>query len=319
MKKILITGASGFIGSFLTEEAVARGWQIWVGVRRSSSREYLADSRIQFVDLNYSDKETLKKQIREHGELHGRWDYIIHNAGVTKCLRPEDFDRVNYLFTKHFIEALQETGLVPEKFILMSSLSAFPDPETAYGQSKRKAELFLESQSGFPFIILRPTGVYGPREKDYFLMIKSVQAGLEVAAGFKPQQLTFIYVKDLVKAVFLCLESSLTHKAYAVADGNVYSDEEYTEIVKRTLGKKCVLKIKVPLWLLKIISVVAGEISKMTGKPSTLNRDKFKIMKQRDWTCDTLPLEKDLHFKADYDLVRGMKECVDWYRENQWL
>jgi nucleoside-diphosphate-sugar epimerase len=319
MGKILITGASGFIGSFLVEEALNRNWEVWAGIRRSSSKEYLQDKRISFIYLHFFNKEQLKEQIKEHITLHGKWDYIIHNAGITKCLDLDEFEKVNHLFTQYFIEALQEVGAVPSKFVLMSSLSAFPKPETAYGKSKWQAEKFLESQLAFPYIILRPTGVYGPREKDYFLMIKAIQFGLDVTAGYEPQRLTFIYVKDLAKAAFLALESPFTGRSYFVADGEVYSDEAYTHIIKTVLGKKFVLKIRIPLFILKSISVISEVISKWTKKPSTLNRDKYKIMKQRDWTCDTLPLQQDLGFKADYDLKRGIEECVEWYHRYGWL
>lgn len=314
--KILITGASGFIGSFLVEEALNRKYEVWAGIRSSSSKEYLQDTRISFIDLNYADKEKLKQQISEYVSLHGKWDCIIHNAGLTKSLDIIDFDKVNYLFTCRFIEALQESNAIPVKFILMSSLSAYPNPESAYGKSKLKAERFLESQTNFPYIIFRPTGVYGPRDKDYLLMLKTIDAGWNVTAGFESQKLTFIYVKDLAKAAFFALESPISNKAYFITDGNVYSDENYTQIVKAALGKKFTVKIRVPLFVLKGISVLSEWLAHLTKKPSTLNRDKYKIMKQRDWTCDTLPLQQDLGFKADYDLERGIAECVKWYREN---
>ena len=313
--KILITGASGFIGSFLVEQALDRKYEVWAGIRSSSSKEYLPDSRISFINLNYNNKEKLGQQITEHISQHGKWDYIVHNAGVTKSLEISDFDKINYLFTRRFIEALQESDAIPTKFILMSSLSAYPNPESAYGKSKLKAERFLESQTNIPYIILRPTGVYGPRDKDYLLMLKTVDAGWDVTAGFKPQKLTFIYVKDLAKAVFLALENPVSNRAYFVTDGNVYSDKAYTQIVKAALGKKFTIKIRVPLLVLKTISILSEELAHLTKKPSTLNRDKYKIMKQRDWTCDVLPLQQELGFKADYDLERGIKACVDWYRE----
>lgn len=334
-KRILITGASGFIGSFLVEKALEKGYETWAGIRRSSSREYLQDERIQFVDLNFADKEKLVAQLREFTAEHGRFDYIVHNAGVTKCLNPDDFDKVNFRYTANFVDALIETDCVPEKFVLMSSLSAFgcgdevnytpisltdtPNPNTAYGRSKLKAEQYLQSTKNFPYMILRPTGVYGPREKDYFLMVKTVKSGLDVGAGFKPQHLTFIYVKDLVDAVYLALESSLSRKAYFVSDGDVYTDKQYTQLVKEVIGKKHVLSLKVPLWLLKGISVAAGDISKLTKKPSTLNRDKYKIMKQRNWECDIAPLISDLGFSPKYNLRRGLEESVEWYRNNGWL
>lgn len=320
MKKILVTGASGFIGSFLAEEALSKDWILWAGIRQSSSKEYLQNSKIRFIDLHFSDKGCLKEQIIAHVAQYGKWDYIIHNAGLTQCIDPSDFDKVNYLFTRHFIEALTETGHNPDKFLLMSSLSAHhPDARTAYGNSKLKAERFLETQKEFPYIILQPTGVYGPREKDYYLMLKTIRAGWNIAAGKHPQKLTFIYVKDLVKVAFQALESPIKNKSYAISDGNIYTDEEYTRIVQKALNKKHVVKIRIPLFILKMVSVLAEDFSKLMNQSSTLNRDKYQIMKQRDWSCDIQPLVRDMNFKADYNLEKGMEECVKWYRENHWL
>jgi nucleoside-diphosphate-sugar epimerase len=322
MKKILITGAGGFIGSFLIEGALNKGFQVWAGIRSTSSKEYLRDNRIAFIDLNFSDKARLKEQLLEHASQWGPWDYIVHNAGVTKCLNSADFEKINYLFTRHLVEALQEihplVSMIPEKFILMSSLSA-ASPETAYGKSKRKAEEFLEAQTGFPFVILRPTGVYGPRDKDYLLLLRTLKNGLDVSAGFKTQKLTFLYVKDLAKAVFLALENPVSRKTYSIADGDVYSDREYTRIAQEIIGKKWVIRVRIPLFILKIVSVTAEAFSRLRGKPSTLNRDKYKIMKRRDWTCDISPVEKDLGFRAAYKLPQGLQESVDWYRSNGWL
>jgi Nucleoside-diphosphate-sugar epimerases len=319
MKNILITGASGFIGSFLIEEALQCNWSTWAGIRKTSSLEHLQDSRIQFIDLNFSDKKILKSQINDHISSHGKWDYVIHNAGLTKCLNQNDFEKVNYQFTRNLIEALQEIGAVPDKFILMSSLSAHAESKTAYGDSKLKAENFLTGQKKFPYIILCPTGVYGPREKDYYLVLKSIKLGLDIAAGLEIQKLTFIYVKDLVKVAFLALSSPVSDKTYAVSDGNVYTDNEYTQIAKKALGKKRILKIRVPLPLLKFVSSMMEDISKITKKPSTLNRDKYKIMAQRDWSCDVTSLQEDLGFQAEYDLNRGLAESVEWYKANFWL
>lgn len=333
-KRILITGASGFIGSFLVEKALSENYEVWAGVRQSSNKDYLKDERINFIDLNYGDKERLKAQLKDFVTKRGRFDYVIHNAGITKCLNIDDFDKINFRFTVNLIDALREVA-TPDKFILMSSLSAFgvgdennytpiklsdtPNPNTAYGKSKLKAEQYLQSTEDFPYIILRPTGVYGPREKDYFLMIKTVRSGLDVGAGFKPQHLTFIYVKDLVDAAFLALKSDIKNRSYFVADGDTYTDKEYTQLVKKSIDKKYVISLKVPLWLLKGISVIAEDISKITKQPSTLNRDKYKIMKQRNWICDTEPLIKDLGFSPKYNLEAGLKESVEWYKDNGWL
>ena len=191
MERILITGASGFIGSFIAEEAVSRGYAVWAGMRLSSSKRYLKDASISFIELDYAHPEVLRQQLQAHVAQHGKFDQIVHCAGVTKCADKADFERVNYQHTRHFVEALQQLDMVPKTFVYLSSLSIFgpihedtyapiceadePQPNTAYGESKLKAERYLQGLEGFPFVILRPTGVYGPREKDYFLMAKSIK------------------------------------------------------------------------------------------------------------------------------------------------
>ena len=313
-KKILITGANGFIGSFLTEGAISRQYETWAGVRESSDRRYLSDPGIRFIDLDYPDPDALQKQLEDHVAQHGKWDYIIHNAGITKCIDTKDFDRINYQHTVNLVHALQQINAIPEKFILMSSLSA-EYPDTAYGRSKRKAEQFLLSLPDFPAVILRPTGVYGPREKDYAMVIQSIERGIDIKAGIKPQLLTFIYIKDLVKATFIALQSPVNQKIYPVADGDVYTDSEYTGIIRNELRKKWVASIRIPLWLLYIVALCCEKSALLTKKPSTLNTDKYYIMKRRDWRCDVTLLTNDLHFVPDYTLRAGLQETIRWYRQ----
>ena len=331
MTKILITGASGFIGSFLVEEALKRGFETYAGIRKTSSRQYLQDGRIRFVELNFADVQALTKQL---GEL-GRFDYIVHNAGVTKCNDKHDFDRVNFNYTKNFAEALIAANAVPDKFLLMSSLSAFgsgnektlapimlsdpPRPNTIYGASKLKAEKYIESIDRFPYIFMRPTGVYGPRETDYFVFNQTIKRGIEPSMGFKTQYLTFIYVRDLARLVFDALASNITRKAYFVADGNVYTNDEYAAIVKRILNKKRTLKLKTPLCMVKAISATLDTVYGWFGKSPTLNRDKYNMLRATNWKCETAPLEEDFGFRAEYDLERGMREAIEWYIKERWL
>lgn len=334
-KKILITGASGFIGSFAVGKALELGYETWAGIRQGSSREYLQDKRIHFIDLAYGDKNKLKAQLQEFAAENGKFDCIVHIAGITKTLRREDFEKVNFGHVKNFADALIETETMPGQFIFMSSLSAFgagdeknyspilstdtPHPNTAYGKSKLKAEQYLQSLPGFPYVILRPTGVYGPRDKDYLILMKTVQGGLNVGAGFKKQILTFIYVEDLVHVIFLCVEKGVRRKAFFVADGDTYTDAEFNRIIQEALGKKRVLRLPVPLWIVKPIAWISEKISLLNGRPSTLNTDKYIIMKQRNWKCDVTDLKSDLGFSPGFRLKKGVGETVAWYRKRGWL
>ena len=335
MKSILITGAGGFIGGFLVEEALKRGYDTWAAVRSTTSREYLQDERIHFIELDYSDQEHLEDTLRDHMSEWGRWDYIVHNLGVTKSTQYLDFERVNYGYLKALVDALQTTCMTPDVFLMMSSLSVMgpgdessykpfvatdvPLPNTFYGVSKLKAETYLLSVQDFPYTIFRCTGVYGPREHDYYLMIKSIKRGFDFSVGFQKQMLTFIYVKDLVTGVMDALEKGPLRKAYFISENQAYTQQEFRQIVCEELGKKFVIPITCPLWVVKQVCAIAEWIGKVTLKASTLNRDKYKILKQRNWLCDTSDAQRDFNFKPKYSLREGIREAIAWYREAGWL
>lgn len=334
-RKILITGASGFIGSCVVDRALELGHETWAGIRKSSSRQYLQDDRIHFIDLHYPDKQKLKEQLLDFTNEYGRFDNIVHIAGLTKARHKSDFDKVNYAQTRNFVEALIETGTVPDSFLFMSSLSIMgpgdeigytpmsannePFPNTAYGESKLKAENWLKSIEGFPYLILRPTGVYGPRDRDYLILMKAVKNGLDVGAGYKKQLLSFIYVEDLANIVFSLINKGISRKEYFVADGDVYTDSEFNAIVRDALYKKYVLRLKVPLFLVKPAAVINEKTASLFGKSTTFNSDKYRIMKQRNWACDISPLKEDIGFQPAYRLKEGVEKTVEWYRKEGWI
>ncbi len=368
--KILITGASGFIGSFLCEEALRRGMEVWAGMRKGSSRRWLQNEWLQFCTLDMTNADTLRGQMEKFKQKHGRWDIIIHAAGATKCLRKEDFDLHNYQCTRNLVDTLISLDMQPDSFIYVSSLSILgpireqqvpayplnapigadmdfvkkytvrtsvyepmteadsPRPNTAYGMSKLKSEEYLrelsqrleaEGKPAFPYVIMRPTGVYGPREKDYFLMAKSIKSHIDFAVGFKPQEITFVYVLDLVGAIFAAIDKGVSGRTYFVSDGYVYKSRAFSDLLQRELKVRGVLHITAPLWFLRCISAISETFARLFGKTSTLNGDKYKIMKQRNWQCDITPLCEELGFTPQWNLERGVKACVEWYKKEKWL
>lgn len=335
MKKILITGAGGFIGGFLVEEAIRRGHETWAAVRKTTSREFLADERINFIELDFTDSDVLERQLREHIAQHGKWDYVVHNLGATKCANYMEFERVNHGYMRALVETLDDIDARPEVFLLMSSLSVMgpgddkhytpfgegmiANPNTRYGMSKLKAELALQMIPGYPYTIFRCTGVYGPHERDYFLMMKSIKQGFDFTVGFRKQMLTFIYVKDLACAVMDALERGPLRKAYYISEDRGYTQKEFRSIVCKALGKKWALPVVCPLWVVKIVCWVLSKYSAWTLKPVTLNNDKFKIIKQRNWLCDTTPAHRDFGFSPKYPLEQGVAEAVAWYKQAGWL
>lgn len=328
---ILITGASGFIGSFIVSEALRRGMEVWAAVRRTSSRKYLTDPRIHFVELNLDSREEMVGQMASL-----RFDYVIHAAGATKCLHADDFFRINTEGTRNLVNALRDMEMPLRRFVYVSSLSVYgpvretqpygeiletdtPQPNTAYGRSKLESERFLDSLTDFPCVTLRPTGVYGPRERDYFLMAKSIKGHTDFSVGYKPQDLTFVYVEDVVQAVFLAIERGRNGRKYFLSDGRVYSSRTFSDLIHRELGRPWLLRIKAPIWVLRVVTFFGEYIGRMTGQISALNNDKYNIMRQRNWRCDIRPAVEELGYSPQYDLERGVKQTVKWYLENGWL
>ncbi len=329
--KILITGASGFIGSFIVEEALRQGFETWAVVRKSSSRSFLQDERIHFIELNLSSEEQLKEQLKEH-----QFDYVVHAAGVTKCLHKEDFFRINTEGTKNLVRSLIALQMPLKRFVYISSLSIMgaireeqpyqeiresdkAQPNTAYGKSKIEAEEWLDTVKGLPYVILRPTGVYGPRERDYFMMAKSIQAHTDFAVGFKQQDITFVYVTDVVQAVFLALEKGQTGRRYFLSDGEVYQSSTFSDLIRKELGNPWWIRITAPIWLLRVITFCGEYIGHMTGKVTALNNDKYYIMRQRNWRCDIEPARQELGYAPKVKLAEGVHRSIQWYKENGWL
>lgn len=329
---LLVTGASGFIGSFVVEEALRRGMEVWAGVRKSSSRQYLQDSRIHLIELDFSSAATLREQLRGH-----RFDYVVHAAGATKCLRTDDFFRVNTEGTKHLVDALLALNMPLKRFIYLSSLSVFgaireqqpyqeidendlPRPNTAYGRSKLEAERYLDSiGNDFPYIVLRPTGVYGPREKDYFLMAKSIKQHMDFSVGFRRQDITFVYVEDVVQAVFLAFDHGMNGRKYFLSDGNVYQSSDFSNYIHDALGRPFRVRLTAPLWVLRLVTRVGEWWGRATGRMTALNNDKYNILRQRNWRCNIEPAMDELGYHARFDLKRGTDLTIRWYQENHWL
>ncbi len=332
-KKVLIVGAGGFVGGFLVTEALRRGYQVWAGVRKSTSRRYLSDIDIKFAVFDYDKPETLDESLRQ-AMPEGKWDYIVYNLGATKVKTYADFSRINYTYLRDFTNALKRTGMVPDKFLYISSLSAMgkgdekhytpfneemiPRPDTRYGASKLKAEIWLQSE-GLPYIIFRPTGIYGPRDMDYYLMFKSLAKGFDFSVGYRRQLLTFIYVEDLARAVFLALENAPTESVYNISEPRAYSQKEFRHIAMHEMGKRFVMPMRMPLWAVRGVCAVAEKIGVARDKPSTLNSDKYRIMKQRNWTVSTDKATREFGFTASTSLQEGVAKAIEWYKQQQWL
>lgn len=331
-KNILITGASGFIGSFLVEEALKRGYRVFAGVRSSSSREYLLHPEISFVETDIGNRHKLEEMLLQSAEKYGSFDYIIHTAGLTKTMDHFAYTRVNFGGTQNLVEALQNTGLVPEKFIYISSLASYgpggsdhkpidPDapqhPVTAYGRSKLLAEQFLYRHENFPFLIINPTTVYGPRDKDFFFLIQSIRNGVELYIGNRNQLLSFVHVQDLVNAIMTATESDLVQKKLIVSDLLNYTAAEMNGTVKKILQQRT-LSLVVPAWMADIFAIVSEYAGNVKGTVPIVNRERLKEFKAANWSVDA-SLTAAMGYQPMYSLEDGLRNTIDWYHANGWL
>ncbi|MDR1726250.1 MAG: NAD(P)-dependent oxidoreductase [Bacteroidales bacterium] len=327
MKKALVTGASGFVGSHLVDSLLENGnYEVFAAIRKTSNKKYLQNKRIKFIELPYNNSQSLKELLKLND-----FDAVFHIAGATKQKKTGEFDIANYCNTKALVDALE--GL-KAKLIFTSSFAAHGPadettneparvsdickPNTEYGKSKWKAEQYINANFKGEYIILRPTGVYGSRETDYFVFFQTINRHLEPYLGFTPQRLTFIHGKDLANVCICCFESNISGKTYFVSDGKLYMDYEFANITKQILNT-WTLKIKFPLFIVRGIVFILDCISKITGKAFTLNKDKYNILKARNWDCDISDLQNDINFQPKYFLKEGVLEAITWYKKEKWL
>lgn len=328
MGRILITGANGFIGSTLVEKALQLGFEVTAGVRATSDLSLIKNKPIQFLDLDFRDESILKSKFLQTG----RFDYIIHNAGITKAPNQQVYFDINAGNTERFVNVLRNNALTPDKFIFISSIAALgptnegsiitannqANPVTSYGASKLKAEQFFKSLNDFPWIAIQPTAVYGPKDKDILIFINLVNKGFELYIGTGKQTLSFIYSKDLVDVIFSALEKGIIGKKYLVSDNRSYQKDDLGKAVKEALNKKA-LKIKLPLGIIRPIAYITEKIATFKGTSPALNIEKLNELAAESWHCDPTETFSDLNFIPSHDLFSGMKETVEWYKEHKWL
>ena len=332
MARTLITGASGFIGGYLVALALERGDDVTATVRAGSDRSRLLDPRLQLLDLPLHDEAAMTALLR----TTGRFDRVIHNAGITKALRRADYEAGNFGHTQRLVTALQRAECVPDKFLFVSSLAALgttlpgvpliradqtPLPLTPYGASKLQTEHYLESlSSAFPWVIVQPTAVYGPWERDILTFIKLANKGLELTIGRQPQRLSFVHAADVAQAVFRVLDSSTAvHRKYIISDGRAYRTADLGAAVRQALDKRKTVKVQLPLGLVRQVAGLAETIGRWQKKPSPLSREKLPELAAENWHCDATPLFEELQFEPRFDLYSGMADTVSWYRKNGWL
>jgi UDP-glucose 4-epimerase len=326
-ERVLITGASGFVGYHLILAALENNLEVFAAVRKTSKIDHLKNLNVQYVYLEFNDLPALKKNLQEK-----QYHYIIHAAGITRARSANEYNRVNAEYTNNLARAASAIGNNFKKFVFISSLAAigplhhlndiiteesFPQPVTAYGRSKLLAEDQIKKIDGLNYTILRPTAVYGPRDKDIFIFLKQVAKGVEPYIGRIQQKLSFIYVSDLAKASILALWTG-DKNSYNLADGKFYNRYELANITRKILNVKTI-KFHIPVKFVKMIAFISEKVSSLSNKAPVINMEKLNELKAVNWSCSIEKAKHDLSFYPAHDLQAGLTEAFSWYKSNNWL
>lgn len=326
-ERILITGASGFLGYHLIQAALHQGFEVYAAVRKNSPIEHLNKLPIHFVHLNYEDPLSIRQQLVDL-QIHS----VVHSAGITKAVKQEEYNHVNAQLSINLAKAVQEGVPTFKKLVFISSLAAVgpasdptkailetdePKPVTAYGRSKLLAEQVLK-KTGIPLVILRPTAIYGPRDKDIFIMIKTVSQGLDPYIGRIQQQLSFVHGRDVADLAMKAILNPQSGGIFHVTDGATYSRYRLSDITKKLLVKKA-WRFHIPLPFVRCMAFVMEKVQGWRNKPAVLNREKLNELAAENWSCDVRKAQSELGFQPKYNLESGLEDTINWCRENKWL
>ncbi len=330
--KVLITGANGFIGSYLAEALIDEGYDVKCLVRKTSNLQWLLPyqntnkrNKISFIYGDITDKASLYNAVKDI-------DYVYHLAGLIKTHHPEDYYEVNYLGTKNLIETVKEVSPKLKKFIFLSSLAASGPsadghllresdechPITDYGKSKLRAEELLKNKfmRDIPIVIIRPPVIYGPRDRGFYFYFKVVKKRFIPVLRNK---LSFCFVSDLVNGIILTSESEKAcGQIYFISSDKTYSSEQIGKLISDNLGIRAV-KIKIPKWLILTAGLVSESVAGFIRKTSIFNRQKARELIQSYWICDVSKAKRELGFNPGVGIEEGIRTTVDWYIKHGWL
>ena len=327
MPTSLITGANGFAGSHMAEHLLDRSHRVICLVRKTSD---LSNLKGLNVELRYGDVTDVKSL---HLALKGA-EYVFHFAGKTKAFSEDEYMYINGQGTANVAEACCNDDLSIKMLVYISSLAAAgpqqselsidermpPRPITAYGRSKLAGEAFIRQicAGKIRWCIVRPTGVYGPRDKDILKYFKMVNRGWKVLVSGHDRKVSLIHAQDLAQLCYRAATRSPNGELYMASDGESYTWEQLTDKIARVMGKKTT-RISVPLWVTKTAAVLSEIRGSLTGKLVTLNREKLMELTAQGWAVDIAKAEDKLGYFTEYPILEGVKETVRWYRKNGWL
>jgi nucleoside-diphosphate-sugar epimerase len=290
MKRILVTGSTGFIGTRLFRTATNKGFEVQRGLRRENGLEGVVVGDIG-PDTDWS------------GALKDI-DAVVHLAARVHVMKDAakdplaEFRRTNVDGTLNLAKQAAKAGV--RRLVFLSSIKVNgeatrpgqpftnqdkPDPQDPYAVSKFEAENGLRQiadETGMELVIIRPPLVYGPGAPGNFgRLIKLVQKGLPLPLGKVNNKRSLVALDNLVDLIMTCLEHpTAAGQTFLVSDGQDLSTPGLIRKIARAMGKKARL-LPVPPYLLRL----AGRI---TGKSAEVERLVGSLQVDTRHTCETL-------------------------------
>lgn len=341
MPRVLVTGASGFIGTKLTERLVARGDEVVCLVRPSSKLDALEPLGVRFAVGDVRDADAVRRAVAGS-------DVVYHLAGLTTAFRASEMMQVNAEAFRNVAQACSSAANPPTLISVSSLAAAGPSlgerprtesdpaaPVSHYGRAKRQAELIAEQFAGqVPITIIRPPIVFGEGDLALRHIFRSIfRFGVHVALSVGRSRYSFIHVRDLVDAMVLCAErgsrldppdqhasSSTPRGYYFVADDEQPTFAELGSLISRSLGRQSVRiwRSSGPVFLWGG-AALAEAASRLRGRPYILNFDKAREASAGNWICSPQTIRRDLGFAPQAPFFDRLRQTADWYRQQNWL
>ena len=327
MERVLITGASGFIGSNLCRHFAERGFEVYGLVRRTSDLHFLDGLPIRLVFGDLADPGEF--------ELPEAMDYVIHAASLTSDLATEaECEPGIYGLAVNLFEKLARARPRPRRIIYVSTTlilgyaghgisEAHPGKSAdflPYTRAKKKTEAFVRQaagRDGLPVVIIRPGDVYGPHDRTTSAkVLKGCERGAPIIVGHGNSRFPYCYIDNLCQAIQLaCLTPGIEGKAYTVANGESPTWRMFFSRLQAGLGKK--QRVYVPVWVAMLITA-AQQARKKLDRRYVPELSFYRIRRiTEDAVFDISDTIADVGYRPDNDLDAQVRAIVAWYLDEK--
>lgn len=300
---IALTGATGFVGQAVLDEAAARG----LAVRALTRRPREARDGVSWVHGDILKRSALDMLI---DGAHA----VIHVAGVVNAPDPAMFEACNARGTREVAGAALDAGV--GRFVHVSSLAAREPELSTYGASKRRGEEIVKA-SPLDWTVVRPPGVFGPRDTEIFELFRAARWG--VVPMPRVGRSSLIHVADLARLLVDLVDGGKE------VLGQVYEPDDRREggwehrELARAIGAAVGRRVFVPQFSRAALLGFSRADRILRRGKAKLTADRVNYLTHPDWTCDPAKAPPASLWMPRIETETGLAETAEWYRSQGWL